>query len=191
MLDWRLASFAAVTTVSAALLFGLAPAWQAARVPLIDAMNAGGRGSSDRAGRVRRMLIVAEIAIAVLLLTGAGLLVRTLVSLNNVDAGYRADNVLTMSIRLPFRRLVTAMPGELKTYWRSIEREVASLPAVRARLRSPPISPLAGASINPPFDIVGRPAADPANRPAAHYQIVGPQYFDTLDIPILTGRGFT
>ena len=84
-----------------------------------------------RAGRVRQVLAVVEIAIALLLMTGAGLLVRTLVSLNNVDAGYRADNAVTMSIRLPFRRLVAARPGELETYWRSIEREVASIPAVR------------------------------------------------------------
>ena len=84
----------AATLVTTALLFGLAPAWQAARVPLVEAMKLGGRGSSDRAGRVRQALVVAEIAVALLLMTGAGLLVRTLVSLNNVDAGYRADNVV-------------------------------------------------------------------------------------------------
>ena len=128
MLDWRLVAFASGATVVTALLFGLAPAWHAARVPLVEAMNLRGRGSSDRIGRVRQALVVAEIAIALLLMTGAGLLVRTLVSLNNVDAGYRADNVVAMNIRLPFRRLVTAMPGEIEAYWRSIEREVAAVP---------------------------------------------------------------
>jgi putative ABC transport system permease protein len=190
MLDWRLVAFASVTTVLTALLFGLAPAWQAARVSLVEAMNIGGRGSSDRAGRVRQALAVVEIAIALLLMTGAGLLLRTLASLNDVDAGYRADNVVTMNIRLPFRRLVTAIPGEIETYWRSIEREVASISAVRAASLGSDL-PLAGASMNPPFDIVGRPAADPANRPAAHYQIVGPRYFETLRIQIVTGRAFT
>jgi putative ABC transport system permease protein len=95
-----------------------------------------------------------------------------------------------MNIRLPFRRLVTAIPGEIETYWRSIEREVASISAVRAASLGSDL-PLAGASMNPPFDIVGRPAADPANRPAAHYQIVGPRYFETLRIQIVTGRAFT
>ena len=190
MLDWRLATFASIATVLTALLFGLAPAWQAARVPLVEAMNIGGRGSSDRAGRVRQALAVVEIAVALLLITGAGLLVRTLVSLNNVDAGYRADNVVTMNIRLPFRRLVTARPGEIETYWRSIEREVSSIPSVRSASLGFDL-PLAGASINPPFDIVGRPTADPANRPSAHYQIVGPRYFDTLGIQVIDGRGFT
>jgi putative ABC transport system permease protein len=190
MLDWRLVAFASVTTVLTALLFGLAPAWQGARVSLVEAMNIGGRGSSDRAGRVRQALAVVEIAIALLLMTGAGLLLRTLASLNDVDAGYRADNVVTMNIRLPFRRLVTAKPGEIETYWRSIEREVASIPAVRAASLGSDL-PLTGASMNPPFDIVGRPAADSANRPAAHYQIVGPRYFETLGIQIVAGRVFT
>jgi putative ABC transport system permease protein len=189
-LDWRLAAFASIATVLTALLFGLAPAWQAARVPLIEAMNTGGRGSSDRAGRMRQALAVVEIAIALLLMTGAGLLVRTLVSLNNVDPGYRADNVVTMNVRLPFRRLVTARPGEIEAYWRSIDREVSSIPTVRAASLGFDL-PLAGASIRPPFEIVGRPAADPANRPNAHYQIVGPRYFETLGIPVVTGRSFT
>jgi putative ABC transport system permease protein len=190
MADWRLASFAVVATVITALLFGLAPAWQAARIPLVEAMNSGGRGASDRAGRTRQVLAVAEIAIALLLMTGAGLLIRTLISLNSVDAGFRAENALTMSIRLPFRRLVTAMPGEIETYWRSIEREVASIPMVRGASLGFDL-PLAGASIRPTFDVIGNPPADPANRPSAQYQIVGSRYFDTLDIPIVRGRSFT
>jgi putative ABC transport system permease protein len=190
MLDWRLAAFASTATLVTALLFGLAPAWHAARVPLVEAMNVGGRGSSDRIGRLRQALVIVEIAIALLLMTGAGLFVRTLASLNNVDPGYRADNVVAMNIRLPFRRLVTAMPGELEAYWRSIEREVAAVPQVRVASLGFDL-PLAGASINPPFDIVGRPAVDPANRPSAHYQIVGPRYFDALGIRIAAGRAFT
>jgi len=189
-LDWRAAAFASVTTMLTALLFGLAPAWQAARVPLVEAMNAGGRGSSDRAGRLRQTLAVVEIAIALLLMTGAGLLVRTLISLDNVDPGYRADNVLTMNLPLPFRRLLTAKPGEIAAYWRSIDREVSSIPGVRMASLGFGL-PLAGASIRPPFDVVGRPAADPANRPSAHYQIVGPRYFETLGIPVVAGRAFT
>jgi predicted permease len=190
MLDWRLALFAVAATVITALLFGLAPAWHAARIPLVEAMNSGGRGASDRTGRTRHVLAVAEIAIALLLTTGAGLLIRTLVSLNNVDAGFRAENVLTMSIRLPFRRLVTAMPGEIETYWRSIEREVASMPLVRVASLGFDL-PLAGASIRPTFDVIGTPPVDPANRPSAQYQIVGTRYFEALDVPIVRGRSFT
>src|SRR5262245_39530654 len=123
-IDWRVLVFAVVVTALTALIVGLAPVWQAARVPLLEAVNTGARGSSDRAGYVRPALVVMEIASALLLLTGAGLLVRTLVSLDRVDAGYHADNVVTMSIQLPFRRLVTAQPGELSRYWQSIEAEI-------------------------------------------------------------------
>lgn len=191
-IDWRLGAFAIIMTVLTALLFGLAPAWQAARVPLIEAMNTGGRGSSDRAGRLRQALAVIEIAAALLLMTGAGLLVRTLVSLNNVDAGYRADNVITMSIRLPFRRLVIAKPGELSRYWQSIEDEIATVPGVRVASLGSDV-PLSGTTSNrQPFEIVGgEPVPDPANRPRAHYQIITPRYFAALGIPLVRGRVFT
>jgi putative ABC transport system permease protein len=122
MLDWRLAAFASAATLLTALLFGLAPAWHAARVPLVEAMNLGGRGSSDRVGHVRQVLVVAEIAIALLLMTGAGLLVRTLVSLNDVDAGYRADNVVAMNIRLPGRRAVNGTPAAARAARRRLCR---------------------------------------------------------------------
>ncbi len=190
MLDWRLAAFASGITVLTALLFGLAPSWQAARVSLVEAMNVGGRGSSDRAGRVRQALVVVEVAIALLLMTGAGLLVRTLVSLNNVDAGYRADNVVAMNIRLPFRRLVTAMPGEIEAYWRSIEREVAAVPQIRVASLGLDL-PLSGLGMRQTFEIVGSPAPDPANRPLAHYHIIGAGYFDALGVPLVRGRAFT
>ena len=189
-LDWRLVAFASAATLVTALLFGLAPAWHAARVPLVEAMNLGGRGSSDRIGRVRQALVVAEIAIALLLMTGAGLLVRTLVSLNNVDAGYRADNVVAMNIRLPFRRLVTAMPGEIEAYWRSIEREVAAVPQVRVASLGLDL-PLSGLGMRQTFEIVGSPALDPANRPLAQYHIIGAGYFDALGVPLVSGRVFT
>ena len=189
-LDWRLVAFASATTLVTALLFGLAPAWHAARVPLVEAMNLGGRGSSDRIGRIRQALVVAEIAIALLLMTGAGLLVRTLVSLNNVDAGYRADNVVAMNMRLPFRRLVTAMPGEIEAYWRSIEREVAAVPQVRVASLGLDL-PLSGLGMRQTFEIVGSPALDPANRPLAQYHIIGAGYFDALGVPLVRGRVFT
>lgn len=191
-IDWRLAAFAIVLTVVTALLFGLAPAWQAAHVPLMEAMNTAGRGSSDRSGCLRQALVVIEIAAALLLMTGAGLLVRTLVSLNNVDAGYRADNVVTMSIRLPFRRLVTAKRGELARYWQSIEDEVSTIPEVRVAALGSNV-PLSGTSAAQamPFEIVGGEVPDPASRPRAPYQVITPRYFAALGIPLARGRGFT
>jgi putative ABC transport system permease protein len=186
--NWRLGAFAMVATLATGLLFGLAPAWHAAHVPLIEAMSGGGRGSTDRAARIRQTLAVIEIAAALLLLTGAGLLVRTLITLNAVDAGYRADRVVTMSIRVAFGRL--AAQSQLSSYYQRIEDEIARVPGVRAASIGTDV-PLAGLTLRQPFDIAGDPVSDPANRPNAHYQIVSPRYFDALGIALLRGRAFT
>jgi len=189
-IDWRLAAFAVIVTFATAILFGLAPAWQATRVPLVEAMIGGGRGSTDRAGRVRQALAVVEIAAALLLMTGAGLLVRTLASLNSVDAGYRAENVVTMTLRVPFRMLLGAAPGELARYYQKIEDEIASIPGVRVAAIGSDV-PLAGISYRRPFEIAAEAVQDPANRPTAHYQMITPRYFEALGIPLLRGRVFT
>ena len=186
--DWRVAAFAALATIATSLLFGLAPAWQAARVPLVEAMTGGGRGPTDRAGRTRQALAVLEIAAALLLTTGAGLLVRTLVSLNSVDAGYRADRVVTMTLKVPFMRI--RAQRELAAYFQSIADEVATTPGVRATAIGTDV-PLAGTIRRQPFEIVGDPPPDQANRPTAHYQMIGPGYFDVLGVPLRRGRTFT
>ena len=190
--DWRLATFAFVMTLVTALLFGLAPAWQAAHVPLTESMTAGGRGSSDRGIRLRQTLVVIEIAAALLLVTGAGLLIRTLISLNDVDAGYRAENVVTLSVRLPFRSLVAAKPGELARYWQTIEAAVAAVPGVRvASLGSNVPLRETSAAQEMPFQIVGEVASDPANPPRAQHQVVTPRYFEALGVPLVRGRVFS
>src|SRR5262245_19322775 len=186
--DWRVAAFAVLATLATSLLFGLAPAWQAARVPLVEAMTGGGRGATDRAGRTRQALAVLEIAAALLLTTGAGLLVRTLVSLNNVDAGYRADRIVTMTLKVPFMRI--RAQRELAGYFQSIADQVATTPGVRAAAIGTDV-PLAGTIRRQPFEIVGDPAPDQANRPSAHYQMIGPAYFEVLGVPLRRGRTFT
>src|SRR5262245_47992385 len=185
--DWRVAAFAALATIATSLLFGLAPAWQAARVPLVEAMT-GGRGATDRAGRTRQALAVLEIAAALLLTTGAGLLVRTLVSLNNVDAGYRADRIVTMTLKVPFMRI--RAQRELAGYFLSMADAVATTPGVRGAAIGTDV-PLAGTIRRQPFEIVGDPAPDQANRPSAHYQMIGPGYFEVLGVPLRRGRTFT
>src|SRR5262249_12039342 len=109
-MDWRVVTFAIVIASLAALASALGPAWQVSRTSLVEAIGMGTRMSSVRGGRVRTILAVLQVAAAVLLTTGAGLFVRTIVALNKVDAGYRADRVLTMSIGLSFQRY--APPSE-------------------------------------------------------------------------------
>lgn len=188
-MDWRLGAFALIATFVTALLFGLVPAWQLARTPFVEAAAAGGRGVIDGRGRVREGLVVVEIAAAVLLMSGAGLLVRTLVSLNEVDPGYRADNVVTMTIRVPAGRLAEG-EAMLARYFQSVASEIGQIPGVRLAAVGSSV-PFAGLVFTRPFEIVGAPAADPANRPVAHYQMISPRYFDALGIPLLRGRAFT
>jgi putative ABC transport system permease protein len=185
-LDWRLSLFAVGLTLVTGVIVGLVPAWHAVRVSLLEAMTAGGRASTDRAGRTRTALAAIEIAAALLLLTGAGLFVRTLMALNQQDRGYRAENVVTFSVG----RGGTVSQDVLTAYFESIEREVAAVPGVLVTGLTSDL-PLDGQTSTQPFTVVGDSPVDVTLQTNAHYQIVTPRYFETLGIRLLQGRGFT
>jgi putative ABC transport system permease protein len=184
--DLRLALFAAIVTFTTAVVAGLAPTWRAARVTLTEAM-AGSRSSTDHNNVFRHVLTIVEVAAAVLLVVGAGLLVRTLVSLEHVDPGYRADRVLTMQIGLELPRYPT--PESRMAFYQAIQDEVSRVPGVRTAALGFDV-PFDGVGANTNFTVVGG-AAESARRQVAHYQMVSPPYFDTLGIPVLRGRAFT
>ncbi|HLJ45659.1 MAG TPA: ABC transporter permease [Bryobacteraceae bacterium] len=188
ILDIRVVAFSAALTLTTGLLFGLVPAWQAARMSLVDALRQGGRTAADGAGVFRSALAVAEIAVAVMLAAGAGLLVRTLVSLDKVDTGVRADHVLTAELSLSGARFQN--PASRLQQYQAIEREVAALPGVKSAAFSTTL-PTQGWDIGMPAELVDRPAADQSKRRAVHYQMITSRYFDTLGIPLLHGRSFT
>jgi putative ABC transport system permease protein len=185
--DSRVATMAFALTLGTALLFGLVPAWQASAAPLAE-MASGGRGSTRHAGGLRAALVVAEVAAAVLLLSGAGLLVRTLIAINRVDPGFRAANLLTLQVGLPLNRYSTE--ETLSTFYRSAERELAAIPGVNAAAIGVTL-PLDGWDIGQGFTIVGDPPVERSRIPSAHYQIVSPGFFHTLGIELLRGRAFT
>jgi len=191
--DARLVVFCAATTFAIGLIFGLAPAWQASGTSLVQATTSESRGSTKGGGRLRRVLVAAEIAAAVLLLCGAGLLLRTLMSLDSVDGGYGENNVLTFRVQLEYGSSTSRFANEdaLRRFFDAAEREVQSVPGVRSVGWTSGL-PLDGVSLGgSAFDIVGNEAAAPSNRPFAQYQLVSPTYFQTLDIPVTAGRGFT
>jgi putative ABC transport system permease protein len=185
--DARVAGVAALLTVGTALLFGLVPAWQASTVPLAEATASGGRGSTRSGGRLRTALVVGEVAAAVLLLTGAGLLIRTLIALNRVDPGFRADHVLTMQVGLPLNRY--GSDEKLFEFYQSAERELSSIPGVTSAAFGGSL-PLDGWDIGQGFAIVGDPPIEQSRSLSAHYQIVSGSYFRTLGIDVLKGRTF-
>ena len=186
--DARVTGFAVPATLLTGLLFGIVPAWQASRISLTDALRTAGRSFTGAGGRFRSALAIAEIALAIMLVTGAGLLLRSVLVLNSLDPGYHADRVLTMYISLPLKRYPT--PENALTFHQAVEREIASLPGVRSVGLGFSL-PLDGWEIGQGFTIVGAPPVGTSEQPAAHYQIVSAKYFETLGIQLLQGRAFT
>jgi putative ABC transport system permease protein len=185
--DARVALVAALLTVGTALLFGMVPAWQASSVPLAEMTSAGGRGSTKRAGGLRAALVIGEVAAAVLLLTGAGLLVRTLIALNSVDPGFKAAHVLTMQLGLPLNRFGST--EKLDAFYQAAERDIAAIPGVTSAAFGGSL-PLDGWDIGQGFIIVGEAPVENSRLLSVHYQIVSGSYFRTLGIDLLKGRTF-
>jgi putative ABC transport system permease protein len=185
--DWRVVSFCFAIALLVGLLCGLAPAWQVSEFSSAQVITSSSRTTTGRSGRIRELLVVGEVATAVILLFGAGLLLRTLLAVESVDRGYQAENVLTMIVDPLGSQYPT--DASLLQFYEAVEREVMAVPGVRsmAWASTLPLGPsYAGQSF---FEIVGETPAE--NRsPTADYQIVNPTYFRTLDIPVLAGRPF-
>ncbi|MGV3516320.1 ADOP family duplicated permease [Luteitalea sp.] len=186
-IDLRVAAFCAITAVGVGLLFGLAPAWQAASLPASQAMS-GTRSITGRGRRVRDVLVAGQVAVAVVLLVGAGLLLRTLQVVEGVDRGYRDGQVLSMLVD-PMSSTYPTDEAELRFY-QSVESEIRALPGVRGVAWATTL-PLGesyeGAS---PFQVEGEPLPVESQRPAADMQIVSPGYFETLGVTVRAGRAF-
>ena len=186
--DGRVVAFCAATALFVGLLFGLAPAWQSTGSSAAQVIASEGRTATGRGGRVRSTLVVAEVATAVLLLFGAGLLLRTLLEVQGVDRGYRAESVLTMLVD-PMGDHYPTDAAEFQFY-EAVEREVRTVGGVRdvAWATTLPLGPSYEGSYF--FEIVGDPPVPENERPAADYQIVSNTYFSTLDLPVVAGRQF-
>jgi putative ABC transport system permease protein len=192
--DTRVVTFCVAATLLVGVLFGLAPAWQAMGTSLVQAMSAESRGATRHGSALRATLVVAEVAAAVLLLCGAGLLLRTLMNLESVDSGNRARNVLTMEVNLPHGLPTSRYPTQaaLRRFYESVEQAVSALPNVETvgwGTRLPYGDSAIGSFF---FDIVGDPPRPTgAARPLADYQIVSPSYLRAVDIPLVLGRAFS
>jgi putative ABC transport system permease protein len=195
--DARVLAFCTAAAFGLALAFGAFPAWQAARLPPLQAMTSGGRTSTGGGSTFRSVLATSQVAAAVVLLCGAGLLLRSLEALTHVDAGYRQSEVLTMRIGVPLIR-PDAPPGTpyatadaRRQFFDAVEREVRSAPGVRNVTWGSAL-PLDGFWIGYTFEREGDPRQRPeAQRDLSHYMHVGPAYLEILGIPIVSGRAFT
>jgi putative ABC transport system permease protein len=177
-------------TLLTGILFGFAPALHASRADLTSGLREGARGQAGGGGgRMRRVLVVAETALALILLAGAGLLLRSFVELQAVDRGFDSSHVLVGNVNAPRARFDN--PGKIiALYDRLVERLGAVPGAESTALVS--VLPLSGSDSDFGFFIEGRPRpATPAEQPTAWYRIVSSDYFRTMRIRILRGRGLT
>jgi putative ABC transport system permease protein len=186
--DARVFGFCAGTALAVGLLFGVLPALKATDFSSAEVLASSTRSVTGGGGRLRALLVIGEVATAVLLLFGAGLLLRTLIAVDGFDRGYRAESVLSMLVD----PLGSKYPTEesLQQFYDQVEAEIAAVPGVAgvAWASALPLDFFDAGGLS--FEIVGDPPVDESQRPVTEYQVVSPGYFSTLDLPILSGRAF-
>ncbi len=189
-MDARVLAFAMVVAISTGILFGLVPAIQATRPDLASAMKDDNRSSSGSLARrrLRDALIVAEVALAFVLLVGSGLMMRSFFRLMNVDAGFDSTNLLTMQLPIPTDRFPDA--DQVNRYLREVRAAVEAVPGVRETAYSC-APPMQGTCFGMPMQIANRPTVDRANRQGGFFKVVSPSYFSTLGIRIVKGRALS
>lgn len=185
--DLRLVGFCVATALLVGLLFGLAPAWQATRTSPAQAMGTETRGGTASGGKLRALLVTAEVAMAVVLLVGAGLLLRTLLAIENEDRGYRTGNALTLLVDPLGDRYPT--PESLQQFYDEMEREISTIHGVSQVAWSSTL-PLGGEGEESYFDVEGAPPIPESERTSADYQTVSASYFQALEVAMTSGRSF-
>lgn len=188
-LDRRVLVFTLLLAVVTCLVFGLLPAWQAARPDLQSPLEQGRRVSGPGAGRqrFRQMLVVVQISMAVMLVIGAGLLIKSFRRLQQVDPGFKAEHVLTLSVSLPQSRYPDG--PKINGFFNTLLERTRNLPGVEAAAIAYD-QPLE-ANWGDAFAIEGRPAPKAGESPSANFEPVSPDYFRTVGAQIITGRPFT
>ncbi len=185
-LDSRALLFTLAAAILSGILAGLTPAWQCSRPNLTGALKEGGRGTSSGRGRhrLRNVLVGAEIALAVVLLVGAGLMVRGFRTL--LDYGARLEPSTLLTMRLAVTENKYREPHQMAGFYREILDRIGRLPGVRSAIVATAL-PYSDHSSGRIFTIEGQPV-EAGNQPAGMYQAVSPGYFETLRIPLVAGR---
>ena len=191
--DTRLDATALVFTIAVALatgiLFGLVPAFQSVRGSMQEVLKEGSQASTSGRGRLRlrRVLVAAEVALSLLLLVGAGLLIKSFMRLQGVDAGFDPSGVLTMRLVVPAARY--AEPDQVRSFYREVLRRVGSLPGV-AKVGGSNGIPLSGSGGSGTTTIDNPAFLDDRGTPEADQRIVTPGYFEAMGMTLLSGRLF-
>ena len=187
-IDLRVLGFTFLVSVTTGVVFGLVPALNSSKTQLTETLKEGSRGSGEGARRnlLRSVLVVFEFAIAVVLLVGAGLLIKSLWRLRQVSPGLKSENVLTFVVGIPETRYPTAKQAP---FFSDLVKRVQVLPGVISASAVIPL-PLSGDRFGVSFETEGRPVPK-GEEPSADVFIVDPNYFKTMGISLLQGRDFT
>jgi putative ABC transport system permease protein len=179
----------AMILVSTSIAFGLVPALRFSRTEMSQTLHAGARTTGNASqNRLGRFLVMAEIALALLLLVGAGLMIRSSMRLQQVDPGFEEKNLLTMNIALPRQKYKDA--GQANAFFDRLLERIGNLPGVMATGGVDPL-PMSGSDSTTGVVVDGQAIGSIANRPEVGERLVTPGYFQTMGIPILEGRPFT
>ena len=187
IIDGRVLIFTLALSIFTALIFGLVPALQASKPDLFRTLKVGGSGFATAHGgqRLRLLLVASEMALALVLLIGAGLMIRSFFRLREVNIGLDPLNVLTMNTTLTVDRY--PVPRQI-AFFRQVVQRIGALPGVTS-VGAVDNLPLGGSDVHS-FGIVGRSAFDPGDEPSGELGVVTPQYFNAIGIPLTKGRYF-
>jgi predicted permease len=183
--DWRVLGFTLAATLLTGLLFGIAPALRSMRIDLTPALKDSAGGLGGRQGRFRlgNFLVVTQVALTVVVMVGAGLVVHTLQNLRSLDPGFATGNLLTFDVDAT---LTGYKDARLAVFYRDLRDRFATIPGVTGVSYSSSIL-LSGSLWSTDFHLPGTP---PRSTKTADYLPVGPQFFETMEIPVLRGRKF-
>jgi putative ABC transport system permease protein len=188
-LDWHVLIATFAIAVGTGIIFGLVPGLVSGDPNLTETLKEGGRGLSSgaRRNRLRQALVIAEVALALVLLTSAGLLIKSFVQLQNVDAGFNPRHVLTMEISLP--ALTYTDNASKARFYNEAQKRIASIPGIK-NAGFTNILPMSGTNSDSSFSIEGRTSDDKNPSPDEEFRQVSPGYFEAMEISLLRGRQF-
>jgi len=188
-IDWRVLGFAAAATFIAGLLFGFLPSYAAAHSVIAESLKQGTRAMTGgkRAAQTRGAFVVAQMALALVLLAGSGLLIRSFVTLARVNPGFDPNHVLTFKLALPSAKYST--DASRQTFFRQLLDRVRSIPGVNS-VSMENFPPLTGLGAATAVHILSQPKVPQPEMPVANVRVVGLDYFRTMGIPLVTGRTF-
>jgi predicted permease len=188
-MDYRAFLYLAVVSVGTGILFGLAPALRLSKLDVNSVIKDGGRGSSagPKGRRLSNVLVAGELALAMVLLASAGLMIRSFLNVYRANLGVKSDHVLTMRLLLPDSKYNG--PDSQISFHQSLKERLEAIPGVEHAAIANFLP--TGGSLTLPFELAGAPPVDERRRPTLGELIISPNYFEAVNVPLLSGRPFT